>query len=193
MVVPKLLVVICFGEIFEGLRRRWMGSGVSLVTSTLFYIVMSAEGDQYLLPWGGARKFNDWVLESGVIDAGFEGYPFTWKRGTLEERLDRAMINLSWRLRFFEARVIHLHKLKSDHCPILNKRDSVSRPNRNRRPFRLKQPGSLILILLTLWNRIGSHPLSGRTISWISKLLWRNGTEKCLEIFFSIKERSFVD
>jgi hypothetical protein len=29
-----------------------------------------------------------------LIDAGFQGFPFTWQRGNLKERLDRMLINL---------------------------------------------------------------------------------------------------
>lgn len=56
-----------------------------------------------------------------LIDAGFQGYPFTRKRGNLEQRLDKMLINLQWRLLFQDAIVLHLSPFKSDHRPLLVK------------------------------------------------------------------------
>lgn len=71
-----------------------------------------------------------------LIDIGFSGDPFTWHRDGTWKRLDRAFINIEWRLRHLEAVVHHLPYFKSDHRPLLMQLDSVSRPNRHRRHFR---------------------------------------------------------
>lgn len=38
--------------------------------------------------------FKKTVQECDLIDAGFQGYPYTWHHGDLEERLDRLLINI---------------------------------------------------------------------------------------------------
>lgn len=54
-----------------------------------------------------------------LLDMGFSGDPYTWVRGNTRKRLDRALSNLEWRLRFTESTITHLPKLKSDHAPLL--------------------------------------------------------------------------
>lgn len=51
-------------------------------------------------------------------DLGFHGPRFTWNRGTLFERLDRALYNFDWEMLAPSTVVHHLHKLKSDHRPL---------------------------------------------------------------------------
>lgn len=69
---------------------------------------------------------------------GFSGDPFTWARGNTRKRLDRALCNLDWRLRFEEIVINHLPKLKSDHSPLLMNFDIRRQMNRRRRPFRFE-------------------------------------------------------
>lgn len=57
---------------------------------------------------GGAVGFKKWVNRSVVIDMGYQGAPFTWTNNTIKERLDRCFCDSDWRLRFPEAKVIHL-------------------------------------------------------------------------------------
>nr|KYP70172.1 hypothetical protein KK1_009383 [Cajanus cajan] len=69
---------------------------------------------------------------------GFQGSPYTWRRGSLFERLDRVLASFEWRVDFPKAEVTHLNPLKSDHVPILLK---LSPPNvvcGTRRPFRFE-------------------------------------------------------
>lgn len=54
-----------------------------------------------------------------LLDLGFNGNPFTWERLPTRKRLDRAISNLDWRLRFEQANIFHLPKFKSDHTPLL--------------------------------------------------------------------------
>lgn len=55
---------------------------------------------------------------------GFQGYPFTWHRGTLnsnriEERLDRFCVNRPWKSLFPSHKVWYLSFYTLDHSPIL--------------------------------------------------------------------------
>ncbi|KAL4308369.1 hypothetical protein GQ457_01G026590 [Hibiscus cannabinus] len=65
------------------------------------------------------RYFCDFMLDSGLLDMGFTDPRFTWKRGTLSQRLDRFLCNSDWYVSFPLSEVYHLVKLGSDHRPIL--------------------------------------------------------------------------
>src|SRR5436190_2361817 len=82
--------------------------------------------------------FGNWMQSSGLLDVGFFGPKYTWKRGTLSERLDRAICNPQWRIKFPEASLQHLARISSDHRPILLKFSTFD-PNKANRPFRFQQ------------------------------------------------------
>ncbi|KAH1031095.1 hypothetical protein J1N35_043269 [Gossypium stocksii] len=52
-------------------------------------------------------------------DLGFQGPPFTWHRGNLSERLDRAMGNDAWMEAFPNYLITHFPRIKFDHRPLL--------------------------------------------------------------------------
>ncbi|XP_021671097.2 uncharacterized protein LOC110657961 [Hevea brasiliensis] len=52
---------------------------------------------------GVYRVFQDWFENFGLLNLGFKGIRFTWKRGNLQERLDRALCNVVWRQEFPEV------------------------------------------------------------------------------------------
>ena len=59
-----------------------------------------------------------------MIDIGFSGPRFTWTnkreiQALIQERIDRFFVNPSWCLLYPEARVTHLTRSHSDHCPVL--------------------------------------------------------------------------
>lgn len=84
----------------------------------------------------GYAPFNRCMRDRDLIDGGFQGYPFTYKRSNLEQRLDRLVMNISWCMRFQEAVVVYLLPFTSDHRPLLIKLETDYRTNRRRRPFR---------------------------------------------------------
>lgn len=84
----------------------------------------------------GMIDFQGFVNDCDLIDTGYQGSPFTWKAGSLMQRLDRLVVNLQWRIRFDEAVVFHLPHYKSDHRPLLIKIKKVPNHNRKRRPLR---------------------------------------------------------
>ncbi|XP_025617033.1 uncharacterized protein [Arachis hypogaea] len=84
---------------------------------------------------GAYSDFQNCVFDCGLIDLGFVGWPFTWKRGNLVIRLDRALGNLDWQIQFPEACIKHLPMLKSDHAPLCLQLSQNSMGNRRKRPF----------------------------------------------------------
>ena len=93
-------------------------------------------GDMNLLMWsnekqgGGefnyeeAAMFREAVEYCELEDVSFTGYPFTWSnnRGglnNLQERLDRFLVNPSWKEMYGSSFVSHLDKRRSDHVPII--------------------------------------------------------------------------
>ncbi|XP_016195543.1 uncharacterized protein LOC107636557 [Arachis ipaensis] len=113
---------------------------------------------------GACSEFQHCVSSCGLIDLGYDGWPFTRKRGNLVERLDRGLSNLDWQIRFPEARIIHLPPLKSDHNPICLQLETTSFPNRGRRPFRFQ---AAWLTYPDFKNVVNS--------SWSIESSWNNG------------------
>ena len=77
-----------------------------------------------------------------MIDMGFTGPQFTWTNkcniNTLvQERIDRFFANPSWCDAHLDARVTHLTRCVSDHCPVLLEPNS-SNGIRLPRPFRFQ-------------------------------------------------------
>ena len=59
-----------------------------------------------------------------IIDIGFSRPRFTWTNrkdlhGLIQERIDRFFVNPSWCLLYSEAKVVHLTRCHSNHCPVL--------------------------------------------------------------------------
>jgi len=85
--------------------------------------------------------FRQAVLDAGLSDVPFDGYPFTWFKslGTpraVEERLDRALATNSWFDMFPNASVENLVAPASDHYPILLQCSPRPRPISYQRRFR---------------------------------------------------------
>lgn len=69
------------------------------------------------------QLFRDAIDKCGLMDLGFTGSQFTWKKHfndghSVWERLDRGMANREWLLRFAGTIVHHLPSFSSDHCPL---------------------------------------------------------------------------
>ncbi|KAJ4841656.1 hypothetical protein Tsubulata_010983 [Turnera subulata] len=67
----------------------------------------------------GDEQFQHCVADSELIDLGFARPIFTWHRGSLMKRLDRALCNISWLQVYEKTAVFHLPFLGSDHRPLL--------------------------------------------------------------------------
>lgn len=59
----------------------------------------------------GCHLFQRFVFDQGLRDLGCVGSKFTWSRGGLSQRLDRAICNGDWDVRFLNCRVRNLHRL----------------------------------------------------------------------------------
>ena len=83
----------------------------------------------------------DLLFDLGAVDLGFSGCKFTWwnkrwGKGSIQERLDRAIASFSWKESFPKAAVSHLGAVNSDHTPILM--DSSPEEEFLPRPFRFQ-------------------------------------------------------
>lgn len=69
-------------------------------------------------------EFKECLDRCNMIDLGFSRPRYTWtnKReltALIQERIDRFFVNPDWRSIYPEARVSHLTRCHSDHCPVL--------------------------------------------------------------------------
>lgn len=70
------------------------------------------------------KSFAEMIRKCDLHDLGFSGPKFTWSNmrsgaANVQERLDRALGNHQWIIRFLECRVTHLPQSRSDHHPIM--------------------------------------------------------------------------
>ncbi|KAG7591715.1 Zinc finger CCHC-type [Arabidopsis thaliana x Arabidopsis arenosa] len=112
-------------------------------------------------------EFGDWISESALIDMGFTGNKYTWKRGRVEntfvaKRLDRVFCCPHTRLKWQEALVTHLPFLSSDHAPLYVQLCPDVRRNPGKRPFRFEAAwlshGGFKGLLDNSWKRDLSTP-----------------------------------
>ncbi|XP_039018363.1 uncharacterized protein LOC120149704 [Hibiscus syriacus] len=65
------------------------------------------------------KNFQNFVYDFDIRDMGFQGLEFTWNRGLSYARLDRALCNSKWDESYLETAIHNLHRMRSDHRPIL--------------------------------------------------------------------------
>ena len=80
-------------------------------------------------PLGMMREFRECLMDCGLEDLGYNGDMFTWRRGEIRERLDRAVCNLAWANKFPRAAVINEEHVHSDHRPIVLDTDYLDEKN----------------------------------------------------------------
>ncbi|XP_061350094.1 uncharacterized protein LOC133295304 [Gastrolobium bilobum] len=86
--------------------------------------------------WRSMQDFQDCLMSCHLSDLGHQGPSFTWRRGNLLERLDRACVNQSWNMSFPNRVISHLPFYNSDHRPILLWDGQPNFSNGGARPFR---------------------------------------------------------
>ena len=91
---------------------------------------------------GGVRRnsgvcnlFRKWFDGYQIYDLKFKGPRFTWSRGLLLKRLDRALCNKEWLLQHTKNSVLHLPKFASDHRSVLVRFDKDGADHQRNRPF----------------------------------------------------------
>lgn len=105
--------------------------------------------------------FGEWMNDLSLIDMGFKGGQFTWRRGREErtfvaKRLDRVLCCASARLKWQEATVTHLPFYSSDHAPLYVQLMPEVKGDPRRRPFRFEaawlQHEGFRELLVSSWN-----------------------------------------
>jgi exonuclease III len=98
---------------------------------------------------GCMDQFREALEECELADLGFVGDPFTWRNNThtsklyIKERLDRAVANKDWTLKFSLYHIINGEPRHSDHRPVIvdsNPPRSMG-GGRGQHAFRLRQGG----------------------------------------------------
>lgn len=105
--------------------------------------------------------FKDYLDSCNMVDMGFSGPRYTWtnKRdlnNLILERIDSFFMNPDWCLLYLDAKVKHLPRCHSDHCPVLME----TLPNRSinlTRPFKFQEfwlsDTSFPSVMSRAWNR----------------------------------------
>lgn len=75
-------------------------------------ILSSNEKVKGLSPSKRCSHFGDFVNNTELDDLGFRGSLFTWYRGNLFERHNRALGNKAWAMSFPNSMVTHLPKIQ---------------------------------------------------------------------------------
>ncbi|GLT47333.1 hypothetical protein SLA2020_210380 [Shorea laevis] len=65
------------------------------------------------------RILEELISSCSLRELSYCGSPYTWARGNISERLDRALINDAWSQLFPNAQLFHCTRIGSDHCPLL--------------------------------------------------------------------------
>ncbi|CAN1120865.1 Transposon TX1 uncharacterized 149 kDa protein [Linum perenne] len=122
-----------------------------------FNSVLSADDRRGGADFNRARNksFIDTIDICGLLDTPFSGPKFTWSRNNVSARLDRAFVNSTLIQTCPDSSVSHLHRVKSDHRPILLK-PLVQVFSPNVKPFRFiaawLSRASFNVVLSNKWN-----------------------------------------
>lgn len=114
-------------------------------------------------------EFGEWIHDFSLIDMGFKGNKYTWRRGRMEstfiaKRLDRVLCCPVARLKWQEATVTHLPILSSDHAPLYIQLCPKIKGDPRRRPFRFEaawlQHDGFKALMEASWNKELSTPIA---------------------------------
>ncbi|KAK1684730.1 hypothetical protein QYE76_045578 [Lolium multiflorum] len=110
------------------------------------------------------KAFQDCLSDCGLEDLGHVGDIYTWRRGGLRERLDRAVANAAWNSLFPHAKAINGENTKSDHRPVTVNTEYLSDvhiPGNLPKRFEARwlQEDTVDLIVQNAWNRASMRGL----------------------------------
>ncbi|KAL0010592.1 hypothetical protein SO802_005700 [Lithocarpus litseifolius] len=131
-------------------------------------------------PLAPMLAFKETLLQCGLEDLSYHGYPFTWRNGRpseafVEVRLDRVCASTRWQGHFPSAKVSHLHVSYSDHDPILldtqcgDQHARVRRKRLNRFEEQWAAHQECDKVIREAWN---SHPPGG-SLMFKEEVFWR--------------------
>ncbi|KAH9770621.1 reverse transcriptase domain-containing protein [Citrus sinensis] len=110
---------------------------------------------------GICHIFNSWFHSNNIVDLKFSGPQFTWSRGGLSKRLDRAMCNQDWLGKFVNYSVLHLPRVASDHRHVLVRFERYTHQNVDNKPFRFQaawlNDSRFGEFMKTSWDRYKSY------------------------------------
>ncbi|KAJ4834520.1 hypothetical protein Tsubulata_017864 [Turnera subulata] len=86
--------------------------------------------DRFDKPGCSSKGFVNCVNNSNLIDLGFNGGTFTWKRGGYHAPLGRLLFNNAWKVKFQKASVLHHPYICSDHRPVVIKQGATPPPKK---------------------------------------------------------------
>jgi hypothetical protein len=120
------------------------------------------------------QAFRDVLTDCDLEDLGFSGDAFTWKRGRIRERLDRALANKSWQDMHPGSMVQHLEYMKSDHRPILLDTDYqpvTSNQNRSQK-FEAKwlKEEAFNDVVKEAWENAGAATIDGDVLTRLAHM-----------------------
>lgn len=89
---------------------------------------------------GPDKFFSRWVQESGFEDSRTSGTKVHVESWGLFSHLDRALVDSQWLDYFPQVSLLHLPRIKLDHCPLLLKLVQMSQPPSKQRSFKFFEP-----------------------------------------------------
>ena len=109
-----------------------------------------------------SMMFKDCLDKCNMVDMVFSGPRYTWTNrreihSLIQERIDRFFMNPSWCLFYLDAKVSHLTRCHSDHCPVLME----TNPKRQlllTRPFKFQSFWLSDPSFLSVVNQAWHHP-----------------------------------
>lgn len=83
-----------------------------------------------------SQDFNDWMNNEALVDLGYTGQKFMWRRGTNTStfkgaRLDRGLCSVDWLELFPTYKITHLPALSSKYTLILLSLDNKKRKKKD--------------------------------------------------------------
>ncbi|KAH0990014.1 hypothetical protein GBA52_001497 [Prunus armeniaca] len=130
-------------------------------------------------PWCNSRirYLRNFLNDHDLIDLSHVGQTFTWARVddgviTIQERLDRALVNTNWMEVWPNSRVVHMPRVGSDHCPLIL--ECVPPSNRARRLFKFELAWAENPECVEIVNR-GWREGRGRSLA----IKWRSSLNSC--------------
>lgn len=108
------------------------------------------------------QAFHDALADCELVDMGFKGDVFTWRRGKIRERFDRGVTDAQWNSKFPNAGLVNGEMVKSDHRPIIVDTDQLGVQNMmhmspKRFEARWLKEETVNEVIQSAWARAAAH------------------------------------